>query len=412
VIAAISSTDARLKIRADFPLLADTSFEKKTVYLDNAATSLKPQCVVDAITEYYCHVSANIHRGKHMLSETASSEFERARGVVAEMIGAEAHQVAFTANTTAALNTVANGLALRSDDLVLVPLDTHHSNLLPWRRHARVKVIRPDPTGALDLDHYASLLKERPRVVAATHCSNVTGHYAPLSQMAAMAKEAGAVFVVDAAQSVPHRRLVLPGSNIDFLAFSAHKMLGPTGIGILYGSGERLRELAPLCLGGGTVDWVDSDTFVLRDSPHRHEAGTPHVAGAFGLAAAVDYLGKLGWDTVEQHDALMAAALLDEATHRPWLRVVGGLAASDRAAIVSFGIVGQSDLGDVARSLSDSYGVMARTGHLCAQPLVDHFLRGDQLLRFSGYVYNTVDEVRFAFAALDEVASVSGLIET
>ena len=366
--------------------------------------------MVDAVVHYYTHVSANIHRGKHMLSEEASSAYEHARAVVAQLLNARADSVVFTANTTAGLNLVAAGLRLSPDDLVLVPLDAHHSNLLPWRLHAQVALVRLHADATIDLDHYAELLERRPKVVALNHCSNVTGLYAPVAEMARLAKAAGAVVVVDAAQSMPHRRLDVEALGADFVAFSAHKMLGPTGIGVLCAGNDALAMLEPSVVGGGTVDWVDVDGERWRRAPHLHEGGTPHVAGAYGLTAAVEYLNRLGWDAVARHDAGMAATLYEEASSRPWLRVVGGDATTERAGIVSFSIDGCPSLEEIARSLSDSYGVMCRSGHLCAQPLVDHFTEGE-VLRISTYVYNDADEIRTAFDSLEAILRVSGILD-
>jgi cysteine desulfurase / selenocysteine lyase len=243
--------------------------------------------------------------------------------------------------------------------------------------------------------------------VALTHCSNVTGVYAPVKEMAALAKEAGAVTVVDAAQSAPHRRLEL--EDVDFVTFSAHKMLGPTGVGVLCGDYERLDRLEPYLLGGGVVDWVDLDRYELRRIPQRFEAGTPNIGGVYGLGAALAYLGDIGHAALAAHDRALARRQLEEALARPYLSVIGPTSHRvDRAATLSVAVRGTPNLKEIARILSDSYGVMCRTGHMCAQPLVDR-LAGGQVLRMSTYLYNTVDEIRGAFAALDAVCARMGL---
>jgi cysteine desulfurase/selenocysteine lyase len=390
------------KVRADFPVLSRRLDGMPIVYLDSAATSLKPQSVIDSVSRYYSTVGANIHRGKHYLSEEASAHFEGVRYKMAQYLSVRSNELVFVNNTTAGLNLVAHGLGLTREDLVLVTLDSHHSNILPWQKVARVELVRVDPSGCLDLDHYEELLRRRPKVVALTHCSNVTGIYAPLPVLVPMAKEAGALVVLDAAQSIPHRRVLPAELGVDFMAFSAHKMLGPTGVGILYGQQDRLASLEPSTLGGGAVDWVGEGRYELRKVPHRFESGTPDIAGVYGLASAIDYIERVGLEAIKQHDLELARLLLSEAGRRPFLRILGDSQTAERAAVLSIAVKGCRDLGDVARMLSDSYGVMCRTGHLCAQPLVD-YLCEDEVLRLSAYIYNTRDDIMRGFVALDEI---------
>jgi cysteine desulfurase/selenocysteine lyase len=387
-------------LRADFPVLARTVDGVGVNYLDSAATSLKPQSVVDAMVRYYTQVGANIHRGKHMLSEEASQDYESARLAVAELIGAAGPGVVFTANTTHGVNMLASGLDLPDDPLFLVSADAHHSQQLPWRRRGRVEWIEVDEDGRVDLDRYRELLAHQPDLVALNHCSNVTGRYAPAARMTEMAHTAGAFVVLDAAQSVAHRPKEVAATGADALVFSGHKMLGPTGIGVLAMTSAMMERLTRPPLGGGTVDWVGLDEFRLRRAPYRFEAGTPHIAGAYGLAAAVNYLTSYGLTDLEQHDRQLAELLYTEAAARPYLTVVGG-GDADRAGILSVTVRGCPDLGDLARVLSDSYGVMCRTGHMCAQPLVDR-AGGGQVLRVSAYLYNSPHDIKAAFEALDE----------
>lgn len=400
---AIASPPAGL--REDFPVLRRTLDGHPVVYLDNAATSLKPQAVLDAVVHYYSSVGANIHRGKHALSEEASTVYELVRYRVAEFLGAHANEVVFAKNATEALNIVAAGLGLTEDDVVVVPLDAHHSNFLPWADRCRVEIVPLTPQGLPDLERYGQLLAAGPRVVALNHCSNVTGIYSPVREMAHLARQAGATVVIDAAQSAPHRRLDVQDLAADFVAFSAHKMLGPTGLGVLYGRVEAFETLRVTSLGGGTVDWVTSEHFTLRKLPHRFEAGTPDIAAVYGFGAALDYLEDLGMDAVAEHDRRLARVLYEEAAARPYLRVLcsprHGDGAVDRAAVLSFELPGCPRLGDLARILSDSYGVMCRTGHMCSQPLVDT-LAGGQVLRLSAYLYNDEREIQAAFAAVDD----------
>jgi len=394
-------------IRDDFPVLGRSIDGVRLTYLDSAATSLKPRAVIDEVSRYYTDVGASIHRGKHMLSEEASDQYERVRQATAAFLGCRPSEVVFVANTTHALNLLALGLGLSRDDIVICARDAHHSQLLPWRAVARVELVELDATGAVDLDHYRHLLRRRPRVVALTHCSNVTGLLTPVARMASMARDAGALSVLDAAQSAPHRQLRPHRLGVDFMAFSGHKMLGPTGIGVLFVSDGQTERLRPAELGGGTVDWVGADGHELRRPPHRFEAGTPNIAGVYGLGAALAYLQRLGMAAVEQHDLLMAHALRAEVSRRSYLRLVG-TSSGERSGIASLAIPGHDDLSDVAHVLSDAHGVMCRTGHLCAQPMVDRFTAG-QVLRVSAYVYNTVPEVRAAFDALDATCASLGV---
>lgn len=395
---------AELGVEDDFPVLSREIDGRRIVYMDSAATTLKPRSVIRAVTGYYERYTANIHRGKHRLSEEASDRYEEARYRVATFLRCQGNEVVFVRNTTEALNLVARGLGLERGDLVVGCLDAHHSQVLPWRENATLRTACVAAGGGVDLDHYRELLREGPRLVALTHCSNVTGVYLPVAEMAAMAREAGALVVVDAAQSIPHRRLDLRELQADFVAFSGHKMLGPSGVGVLFGRAELLERLRPPIHGGGMVDWVSAESSGQRKLPHRLEAGTPAIEAAIGLAAAVEYLDDLGEAAVDQHDRELSALLLAEAERRPHLRVLGPTRGVERAALVSLTIPGLDDLGDVARALSDSYGVMARSGHLCSQPYVDAHTPGE-VLRLSAYLYNTAGDVAHAFAALDEVVA-------
>ena len=388
-------------VQPDFPVLRREVDGTRVTYLDSAATSLTPRPVIDAMTHYYADVSANIHRGKHMLSEEASDDYESARTRVAAFLGVRAADVVFTANTTHGLNIVSTGLDLHQDDLVLVSRDAHHSLQLPLRARARVEWLAVRADGTIDLDAYAQQLTRRPALVAITHCANVTGRYAPVAEMAALAREHGALTVLDAAQSVPHRRVLMPELGVDAIAFSAHKMLGPTGIGVLAIGPELAGRLRPSALGGGVVDWVDADRWVLRRAPHRYEAGTPHIAGAYGLRAAVDYLDTLGMAEIADHDRWLAELLYAEAGKRDYLTVLEP-GPGERSAILSATVRGIDDLTELARALSDSYGVMCRSGHLCAQPYVDA-VAGTAVLRLSAYIYNTTDDIHLALNALDEL---------
>jgi cysteine desulfurase / selenocysteine lyase len=389
--------------RCDFPALSREIDGRPIAYLDNAATTLKPRSVIDAITRYYEENGCSVHRGNYFLSQEATDAFEGVRTRVARFIGASGNEIVFVKNTTEALNLVASGLGLGPDDLVIGSLDAHHSQMLPWRRHARLELVRVDRTGRIDMDHYHELLRLRPKVVALTHCSNVTGAIAPIEEMARAAKAVcGATVVVDAAQSIPHRRLDVSELPIDFLAFSGHKMLAPTGIGCLYGRREALEGLRPMMVGGGMVDWVDLDDCRERKIPHRLEAGTPPIASVLGLGAAVAYLESYGEERHHAHERALTGAMLRHVLGCDYLDLIGPREAEDRCSIVSLRVHDCDDLADIARSLSDSFGLLCRSGHLCAQPLVDAHATGD-VLRVSAYIYNTTAEIDLLFEALEEV---------
>lgn len=388
----------------DFPGLYKEIDGKKCIYLDNASTTLKPRQMVQAVNDYYSGISANIHRGKYFSLEDVSNKFEQVRSKVANLIGASGNEIVFVSNTTEALNLVCGGLQLTKNDRVLCLPSSHHSNLLPWVDVATVEYIELLPCQTVDLTRYQQLLAKGPKLVSLTHCSNVTGVYLDLKTMVAMAKAVGALVVVDAAQSVPHRRLDVVALDIDFLAFSAHKMLGPTGLGVLYGKASLLNQLKPVKLGGGVVDWVAFDSFNLRKIPHRFEAGTPNIAGVLGLGAAIDYLQQVGFDWIEQHDRILGRYMLAQAMQRSYLQVIDSRPDADRGAVLSMAVHGMTNLDDLARYLSDSFGILCRNGHLCAQPYVSSF-DGGQVLRISGYIYTSQKDIDYFFDSLDELIS-------
>lgn len=395
--------------RADFPALQREIDGQAISYLDNAATTLKPRSVIQAITEYYESNGANIHRGKHRLSEEASDAYEGSRVLIAGHIGAAANEVVLLRNTSEALNLVASGLELDPDDYVVGFMDAHHSQLLPWRRAGRLELTRVDADGRLDREHFHKLLLDQPKVVALTHCSNVTGVVHPVAELIAEIREAcDAVIVLDAAQSLPHERINVRELDVDFMAFSMHKMLGPTGVGCLYGRSERLAALRPLTVGGGMVDWVDIHGSVDRRVPFKFETGTPAIASVIGCAAAIRYLEALDDTKRHQHERELCAALVEGALARPKVRLIGPPDQSDRIALATLRLEKGIPVGEVARLLSDSYGYMVRSGHMCSQPLVTE-LAGGEILRVSAYLYNDVSEIEGFYRALDELLSWMGV---
>ena len=384
-------------IREDFPILRRQVHGKPLVYLDNAATSQKPEAVIEALAGYYRQFNANVHRGIHTLAEEATAAYEGARARVATFIGAGEDEVVFTHGATEALNLVAWGWArhhLRPGDEIVVSLMEHHSNWVPWQRVAeergcRLRVVPLTEDGRLDLEAFDRLLSERTRVVAVTHMSNVLGTINPVAEIARRARAAGAVVVVDGAQGVPHLPVDVGALGVDFLAFSAHKMLGPTGIGVLYGRRERLAEMEPLLGGGGMIRRVDLERSTWADPPQRFEAGTPPIAEAVGFAAAVDYLAGLGAGAVAAHERALVRYAWERLREVPGVTVYGP-EPEHRGGVLSFNVEGVHPH-DVAQIL-DGEGVAIRAGHHCTQPLHRH-LGVVATARASFYVYNDAGDV-------------------
>ena len=395
--------------RTDFPPLnGGVPHVPDLVYLDSAATSLTPVPVIDAIRAYYETSSANIHRGKHMLSHLASEAYEACRFEVADFLRVRHSEVVLTRNTTHGLNILANGLPLAPGDRVLVAADNHHSALLPWQRRCVTERVGTAADAQASYEAYTAALAAGPppRAVVLSHCSNVTGLYLDVAPWAAAAREAGALVILDAAQAAPHRELDPVGLGVDAVVFSAHKMLGPTGIGVLWAGTKLLDSLVPAEIGGGTVDWVDDDGFRWRAVPHRLEAGTPDVAAAYGFSAAVQYLRRIGMQRVRRHDEDIAALMATEARRRglSFLGDHGDSARRSATLSLFWPEMNGTRMDVLARALSDSYGVMCRSGYLCSQPLVARHAKGP-VLRLSGYVYTGADDVACAFAALDDLTA-------
>ncbi len=406
------------RIRAEFPLLLRTVHDRPIVYLDSAATSQKPVAVIRAEEQYYAHSNANVHRGVYALSAEATEEFESARGRVARLLNAgSSSEVVFVRGTTEAINLLATSLGrstLHRGDRVVTTVMEHHSNIVPWqmlREYAGIELsfVGIDDQGRLRLDDLDRLLADgRTKVVTVTHVSNVLGTVNPVREIADRAHAAGALVIVDAAQSAPHRRLDVRTLGADFLAFSGHKTLGPMGIGVLWGKADRLEALPP-CMGGGEmIREVHTDRVSYREAPAKFEAGTPNVGGAVGLAAALDYLEGVGWDDLRAHDARLLRRLVTGLEDRfgSRARVVGPTAIADREAVVSFSFDGVHPH-DIA-SLLDADGICVRAGHHCAQPLMDR-LGVPGLTRASPYLYNTEAEIDLL---LDSLAKVDRLFSS
>ena len=411
------------QIRADFPILTRQVHGKALAYLDNAATSQKPESVIQAMDDYYRRYNANIHRGVHTLAEEATVAYERARRKVGRFINAYSpREVVFVRNTTEAINLVACswGRALvREGDVIILSVMEHHSNLVPWQllaqaTGARLEFIGLDSEGRLvleDLDRLLHQFRGRVKLVAVSGMSNVLGTISPVAHIAARAHGAGALFLVDGAQSVPHLPVDVQTSSADFLAFSGHKMLGPTGIGVLWGRKEILQAMPPFQGGGDMIKSVHLRESEWNDIPHKFEAGTPNVAHAIGLGAAVDYLDELGMENVKAHEQTMAAYALEHLATVPNLRIYGPPAA-ERGGVITFNLIRDGELlvhpHDLA-SILDREGIAIRAGHHCAQPLMEHY-DVPATARASVYIYNTEQEIDRLAEALLKAQTVFGLL--
>jgi len=389
------------RLRDDFPVLSRSFNGHPLAYLDSAATSQKPRTVIDAVARYYSELNANPHRGVYALSVEATDAYEAARARVARFLHApDPNGVIFVRGTTEALNLVATCLGrehLRTGDQVVCTVMEHHSNIVPWhqlrsRRGVALDFVGIDADGRLRTEDLDRLIGARTKVVAVTHVSNVLGTVNPIREIANRAHEVGALVIVDAAQSVPHRSVDVGALGADFLAFSGHKVLGPMGIGVLWGRSELLAALPPYMGGGEMISEVHTDRVEYREPPARFEAGTPNVAGAVGLSAALDYVERIGWEALQDHERRLFQRFVDGAASRFGndLKVYGPPPSPDRESVASFSVRGVHPH-DLA-SLLDSDGIAIRAGHHCAQPLMD-VLGVPALARASPYLYNTAEEI-------------------
>jgi len=403
-----------LEARADFPILATSRDGKPLAYLDSAATAQKPRAVLDAMDDYYRRYNANVHRGVYTLSEQATAAYEDARATVAAFVHAHSpEEVIFTRNTTEAINLVAHSWGRRnlgSSDAILVSELEHHSNLVPWQllaeeRGARMLAIPADPSGNLDLSRLDDLLAQSVKLVAVTQMSNVLGTIPPVKEIITRAHAAGALVLVDGAQSVPHLPVDVQALDCDFLAFSAHKMVGPTGIGALYGRRELLEAMPPFLGGGSMIRNVSLECSTYADVPQRFEAGTPAIAEAIGFGAAVRYLQDLGMDRVRAREGELTAALIETLAPIPGVTILGPL-TGERGGAVSFTVRGVHPH-DVA-SLLDEENVAVRAGHHCCQPLM-RVLGVGATTRASIAFYNTQEDLEALARGLHRVGKVFGL---
>ncbi|MCP4848910.1 MAG: cysteine desulfurase [Verrucomicrobiaceae bacterium] len=398
--------------RSDFPILRREVKGKPLVYLDNAATTQKPQVVIDRVSGFLANENANIHRGVHYLSMEATDAYDRARAKVAGFLNAaEAREIVFTRGTTEAINLVARSFALprmASGDEILISAMEHHANIVPWQMAAKecgalLRVAPLTDCGQIDLEAYGELLGERTRLVALTHVSNVLGTINPAKEMIAMAKELNIPVLLDGAQAVPHISVDVRELNCDFYTFSSHKLFGPDGVGILYGRAELLAAMPPYQGGGDMIEQVSFENTTFRAPPERFEAGTPNISGAIGLGAAIDYISALGRETIHAREE----QLLNYATNRlgevPGLSIRG--TAPEKVAVISFTLESAHphDIGTIL----DASGIAIRAGHHCAQPLMQH-LGVPATARASFAFYNTTEEIDRLTEALLEVNRMFG----
>jgi cysteine desulfurase/selenocysteine lyase len=398
------------RVRRDFPILTRTIHGRPLVYLDSGASSQRPLAVIDAVSHYEQTSHANIHRGVYVLSEEATAAYEQAHVRVGQFINADWDEVVFTRNTTEALNLVAYawGLhTLRAGDEVVVTQMEHHSNIVPWQQIARhtgatVRYIRVDAQGHLDLEHAATLIGPRTKMVSVTHVSNVLGTVNPVRELGEMAHVHGALLCVDGAQSIPHMPIDVRALGCDFFAFSGHKMLGPTGIGGLYGKRQLLEQMEPFLYGGDMISEVTFEGARWNELPWKFEAGTPAIAQGIGLAVAVEYLQGLGMTAVQAHEHTLVQYALERLGQMRDIEVYGP-AADQRGGVVSFNLSGAHPH-DMA-SILDQHGVAIRAGHHCAMPLM-HVLGINGTCRASFYVYNSVDEIDVLVEAIGEARRI------
>jgi cysteine desulfurase/selenocysteine lyase len=410
-VAATAAYDVEA-IRADFPILREQVYGRPLVYLDNAATTQKPTAVIDALVRYYHHSNANIHRGVHLLSERATEDYEAARATVQSFLHArEAREIVFTRGATEGINLVAQTYGrskVGPGDEVLITAMEHHSNIVPWQmlcqeKDAHLRVVPINDFGELDLDEFRRLLTPRTKIVAAAHVSNALGTINPVREIISMAHAAGACVLLDGAQAVPHLPVHVQELDCDFYAFSGHKVYGPTGIGALYGKAELLESMPPYQGGGDMISSVTFEKTLYNKIPYKFEAGTPDIAGAIGLGAALDYVLQLGLKKIGVHEQQLLQYAASQIAAVPGVRIVG--TAREKAGVLSFVMEGvhPHDIGTIL----DREGVAVRTGHHCAQPVMEIF-HVPATVRASFALYNTKQEVDVLLQSIEKVKEILG----
>ena len=398
------------RIRRDFPILGREVYGKPLVYLDNAATTQKPQCVIDAISEAYCNENANVHRGIHFLSQQATDMMEAAREKVRQFIGAgSTEEIIFTRGTTESINLLASSFAqafLKEDDEIVISGMEHHSNIVPWQiqaqRHGfKIKVIPVTDFGELDMDAFKALLTAKTKLISITHVSNVLGTVNPVSEIISLAHSQGIPVAIDGAQAVPHIKVNVKDLGADFYALSGHKIYGPTGIGVLYGRKDLLEKMPPYQGGGEMIKKVTFEGTTYNELPYKFEAGTPDYVGSIALGTALDYVQEIGMERIAAYESELCSYALSRLGEIPGMRIIGN--SPERSAVISFlvGNIHPSDMG----TLLDRLGIAVRTGHHCAEPLMDRFgIPGTVRASFS--LYNTKAEIDALTAGIERVRSM------
>lgn len=398
------------KVRDDFPILSRTVYDRPLVYLDNAATTQKPLCVLDAMRDEYLNVNANVHRGVHYLSQQATDLHEAARETVRRFINApKTEEIIFTRGTTESINLVVSSFCeefMGEGDEVIVSVMEHHSNIVPWqlqaaKRGIALKVIPIDDSGNLLMDEYEKLFSDRTKIVSVAHVSNTLGTVNPVKDIVRIAHEHGVPVMVDGAQSTPHFKVDVQDLDCDFFAFSGHKIYGPTGVGVLYGKEEWLDRLPPYQGGGEMIESVSFERTVFERLPFKFEAGTPDYVATHGLATALDYVSALGMDNIAAHERKLTAYCMEQMQTIPGIRLFGTTPGKD--AVVSFlvGDIHHLDMG----TLLDRLGIAVRTGHHCAQPVMDR-LGVQGVVRASFALYNTKEEIDALVSGVKRVATM------
>ncbi len=396
------------KIKKDFAILQSGANGKPLLYLDNGATSLTPDVVLDAMNDYYKNYNANVHRGTYFTSEKATREYEFARKKVAKFINAKTREIIFTKGTTESLNLLAYSLCadLKKGDEVVISQMEHHSNLVPWQQLAKqkgfvVKYIEVTGEGRLDMDSAKKIITNKTKIVSATHVSNVLGTVNDVKCLARLAHDKRALFVIDGAQAAPHLPLDVKDIDCDFYCFSGHKMMGPTGIGVLYGKEELLERMRPFLYGGDMISEVSFNDSSWNELPWKFEAGTPNIAGAIGLGAAVDYLINIGMENIENYEKELLQYALEKLKAIKGVILYGPKEVRDKGGVISFNVNGVHSH-DVSAIL-DREGIAIRGGHLCAMPLVKDILYVNDVCRVSFSFYNTTEDIDELVRAIENV---------
>lgn len=395
------------KVRADFPILSRMVYNRPLIYLDNAATTQKPQCVIDAISEEYQSVNANVHRGVHYLSQKATELHENARERVRQFINAcSTSEILFTRGTTESLNLMASSYGeafLKEGDEILISEMEHHSNIVPWqmlceRKGCRIKVIPFNKKGEIEMEKYEKLFTEHTRLVCVAHVSNVLGTVNPVKEMGRIAHAHGAHILVDGAQSVPHFNVDVQDLDCDFLAFSGHKVYGPTGIGVLYGRESLLEQMPPYQGGGEMISRVTFEHTTYEKLPYKFEAGTPDYVGSHALAVALDYIDTIGMDKIHSHEQALTRYAMQQMSQIEGIRLYGTSEEKDAVVAFNVGDIHPLDIG----TLLDRLGIAIRTGHHCAQPVMEHY-GVEGMCRASFALYSTQAEVDTLIAGIERV---------